>query len=123
MEGRGSSPRIELMTGKSGNTVQYTAEQIEAMRRRGEGQTDWDMSQEEAMRRRHADEEAPCPYPGWRDTITVGLPKPKEQITLWLDQDMLQWFRVQGESYQALINAVLRDYYEHERRSERHEAC
>lgn len=102
--------------------MHYTAEQIEAMRRRGEGQTDWDMSQEEAMRRRHADEEAPCPYPGWRDTITVELPKSKEQITLWLDRDMLQWFRAQGESYQALINAVLRDYYEHERRSEHHEA-
>jgi uncharacterized protein (DUF4415 family) len=106
------------MTGKSGNIVPYTAEQIEAMRRRGEGLTDWDMSQEEAMRRRHADDEAPRPYPGWQDTITVALPEPKEQITLRLDRDMLKWFRARGKGYQTLINAVLRGYYEHERRSE-----
>lgn len=109
------------MTGKSGNIVHYTAEQIEAMRQRGEGQTDWEMSQEEAMRRRHADEEAPRPYPGWKDTITVELPEPKEQITLRLDRDMLTWFRAKGKSYQTLINAVLRGYYEHERHSESHE--
>lgn len=121
MEGRGSSPRIEPMTGKSGNTVHYTAEQIEAMRQQGEGQTDWEMSQEEAMRRRHADEEAPRPYPGWKDTITVALPEPKEQITLRLDRDMLTWFRAKGKGYQTLINAVLRGYYEHERRSESYE--
>ena len=121
MEGHGLYPRIELMSGKSENTVHYTAEQLEDTRRRGEGQTDWDMSQEEAMRRRHADEEAPRPYPGWKDTITVELPEPKEQITLRLDRDMLQWFRARGKGYQTLINAVLRGYYEHERHSETHE--
>jgi uncharacterized protein (DUF4415 family) len=122
MEGCGLSPRIELMTGKSENTVRYTAEQLEAMRRRGEGQTDWDMSHEEAMRRRHADEEAPQSYPGWKDTITVELPQPKEQITLRIDRDVLRWFREQGKGYQTRINAVLRGYYEHEHRSENHEA-
>ena len=107
------------MTGKSGRIVGYTAEQVEAMRRRGEGRTDWGMSQEEAMRRRHADPEAPRPYPGWERTITVELPEPKEQITLRLDRDMLRWFRARGRGYQTLINAVLRGYYEHERRKER----
>jgi hypothetical protein len=47
------------MTGTSENIVRYTAEEVEAMRRRGEGRTDWDTSQEEAMRRRRADPEAP----------------------------------------------------------------
>ena len=57
--GGGSSPPTGLMTGKSENIVRYTAEEVDAMRRRGEGRTDWDMSQEEAMRRRRADPEAP----------------------------------------------------------------
>jgi len=52
------------------------------MRRRGEGKTDWNMSHEEAMRRRHADPEAPRPYAGWEDTITVRLPEAKEQKPL-----------------------------------------
>lgn len=75
------------------------------------------------MQRRHADPEAPRPVPGWEDTMTVGLPEPKEQITLRLDKDMLAWFRtVKGKGYQTLINAVLRGYYEHERlHADRHE--
>jgi uncharacterized protein (DUF4415 family) len=103
------------MTGKSENTVRYTAEEIDAMRRRGEGRTDWDMSQEEAMRRRRADSEAPLPYAGWKDTITVELPESKEQVTLRLDSDVLRWFRARGRGYQTRINAVLRSYYLHER--------
>lgn len=70
------------MTGKSENTVSYSAEQLEAMRGRGEGKSDWNMSHEEAMRRRHVDPEAPRPYAGWEDTITVGLPKVKGQKSL-----------------------------------------
>jgi uncharacterized protein (DUF4415 family) len=116
--GRGSFLRIEPMTGKSENIVHYTAEELEARRRQGQGQTDWEMPQQEAMRRRHADPEAPRPYPGWQDTVRVSLPEPKEQITLRLDCDMLRWFRAKGEGYKALINAVLRDYYEHEHQKE-----
>ncbi len=52
-------------------------ETLEAMRKHGEDQTDRTMSHDEAMRRRHADSEAPRPYAGWEDTITVGLPKAK----------------------------------------------
>jgi uncharacterized protein (DUF4415 family) len=100
------------MTGKFENIVRYTAEEVEAMRRRGEGRTDWPMSQEEAMRRRRADPEAPRAYEGSDDT--VGLPQPKEQVTLGLDRDVLRWVRAKGRGYQPRINAVLRSYYLHE---------
>jgi uncharacterized protein (DUF4415 family) len=106
------------MTGKSENIVSFTADEIEAMRRRGEGRTDWNMSQEEAMRRRRADPEAPLPDEDWQETITVELPEPKDQVTLRLDRDLLRWFRAQGRGYQTRINAVLRSYYRHERRKE-----
>ena len=88
------------------------------MRRRGEGRTDHGLTQEEAMRRRYADPEAPRPYPGWKATIVVGVPEPKEQVTLRLDRDMLRWFKGKGRGYQTLINAVLRGYYEHEQGTE-----
>jgi uncharacterized protein (DUF4415 family) len=88
------------------------------MRRRGEGRTDWAMSQEEAASRRRSDPEAPLPYEGWQETVTVELPEPKEQVTLRLDRDLLRWFRGQGVGYQTRINAVLRSYYRHERRKQ-----
>lgn len=98
--------------------MRFTADQIEAMRRRGEGGTNWGMSREEAMRRRRADPEAPLPYEGWQETVTVELPEPKEQVTLRLDRDVLRWFRAKGRGYQTLINAVLRSYYRHEQSRE-----
>jgi uncharacterized protein (DUF4415 family) len=35
---------------------------------------------------------------------------PKEQITLRVDADVLQWFRARGAGYQTQINALLRAY-------------
>ncbi len=103
------------MTGKSGNIVSYSAEQLAAKRQANEDRTDHDMSHEEAMRRRAADRDAPQRYEGWEDTITVGLPEPKRQMTLRLDAEVVEWFKAQGKGYQTLMNAVLRGYVEHRR--------
>ena len=35
---------------------------------------------------------------------------PKEQLTLRVDSDVLNWFRQQGRGYQTQINALLRAY-------------
>jgi uncharacterized protein (DUF4415 family) len=35
---------------------------------------------------------------------------PKEQVTLRIDADVLQWFRAKGAGYQTQINALLRAY-------------
>ncbi|MEI2692440.1 MAG: BrnA antitoxin family protein [Anaerolineae bacterium] len=37
-------------------------------------------------------------------------PPPKQQITIRLDDDVLRWFRAQGDGYQTRINALLRAY-------------
>ncbi len=34
----------------------------------------------------------------------------KQQVTLRLDADMLDWFRHQGNKYQTRINQILRQY-------------
>ena len=36
----------------------------------------------------------------------------KEQITLHLDTDVLEWFKEQGRGYQTHINAILKAYKE-----------
>lgn len=46
------------------------------------------------------------------DGSEVSFPGSKDQITIRLDSDMVQWFRGQGRGYQTRINAVLRAYYE-----------
>lgn len=43
---------------------------------------------------------------------------PKQQITLRIDADVLDWFKAQGKGYQSRINALLRAYMQ-AHRSER----
>jgi uncharacterized protein (DUF4415 family) len=38
--------------------------------------------------------------------------QPKERVAMWLDADIIRWFRDQGRGYQTRINAVLRAYLE-----------
>jgi uncharacterized protein (DUF4415 family) len=40
----------------------------------------------------------------------VRLPEPKQQITLRIDRDVLDFFRKLGRGYQSRINSVLRRY-------------
>ena len=40
----------------------------------------------------------------------------KAQLTLRLDQDVLEWFRKQGRGYQTQINLLLRAYMEAHKR-------
>ena len=40
----------------------------------------------------------------------------KAQLTLRLDQDVLEWFREQGRGYQTQINSLLRAYMEAHKR-------
>jgi uncharacterized protein (DUF4415 family) len=49
-----------------------------------------------------------------RAVVRQGLPPEprKEQVTLRIDSDVLDWFRSQGRGYQTRINALLRAYME-----------
>lgn len=44
--------------------------------------------------------------------VRKGLPaaKRKEQVTLRVDSDVLEWFKLQGRGYQTQINTLLRAY-------------
>ena len=47
-----------------------------------------------------------------RSVVRRGLEpaRTKAQVTLRIDQDVLDWFRDQGPGYQTKINALLRAY-------------
>jgi uncharacterized protein (DUF4415 family) len=102
------------MTGKSGNTVSYSADELAAKRAAGEGQTKHAMSHDEAMQRRADDPDAPHTYGDWDKTITIGIPEPKKQLTLRLDAEVVNWFKAQGKGYQTMMNAVLKGYVNHQ---------
>jgi uncharacterized protein (DUF4415 family) len=46
------------------------------------------------------------------DSVTVELPKPKADLHMRIDSDVLDYFRGMGKGYQTRINAVLRSYVE-----------
>lgn len=76
-------------------------------------QTDW--KRVDALRDEDLDTvdiPEPTPEQFARAIVREGL-KPvarKQQLTLRLDADVLEWFRAQGRGYQTKINALLRAY-------------
>jgi uncharacterized protein (DUF4415 family) len=55
------------------------------------------------------------PNAAW--TKAVNFPHAKKQITLRIDEDVLNFFRNTGSRYQTRINAVLRSYVEAHQRT------
>ena len=46
-------------------------------------------------------------------SAVIVMPPSKQLMTLRLDQDVVSWFKSQGEGYQTRMNAVLRSYMLH----------
>jgi uncharacterized protein (DUF4415 family) len=80
-----------------------------------ESLTDWqrlDALQDEDIDLSDAPEITPEMFA--KAVVRRGLKPPpsKQQITIRLDEDVLTWFRAQGDGYQTRINALLRAYME-----------
>ncbi|MBA2468881.1 MAG: BrnA antitoxin family protein [Chloroflexia bacterium] len=106
---------------KSESIVRYTAEELRRKRERGESQSDWAraaaMTEEELEAAIASDpDEAGWEY-DW-DNVIIGFPKPKRQVTVRLDGDIIEWFKETGKGYQTRMNAVLRSYVEAQKRQE-----
>ncbi len=52
----------------------------------------------------------PLPRTGWRRVSELVPAENKQQITLRLDVDVIEFFRATGRRYQSRINAALREY-------------
>ncbi len=99
--------------------VRYTVEEIDEMLRRGESQTEWArfdaMTEEELEASIDHDEEGEFDW----STVQVGIPGPKQQLTVRFDQDVIEWFKAQGAGYQTRMNAVLRSFVEAHKRQDK----
>lgn len=97
---------------KNEHIVRYTAEEIEAVRARGESRTDFArldaMTEEELEASIDHEEEGEIDW----STIQVGFPGPKERLTVRFDVNVVEWFKRQGPGYQTRMNEVLKSYVE-----------
>lgn len=107
---------------RKGDTVRYTAEEIDAMLARGESRTDWAavkrMTEEDLEASIVADPDDVHEPLDWTRAVK-GLPPRKRDIHIRIDEDVLDWFRQAGRGYQTRINTVLRAFMESRRRAPR----
>ena len=98
--------------------VRYTAEELQEMRRRGETYSDWERAAAttyaEIEAQIAADPDEAGMIVDW-DSVTTEMPRPKAEVHMRIDRDVLDYFRKTGKGYQTRINAVLRSYVEHMR--------
>ncbi len=95
-----------------------SAEELAAMRARGESRSDWARAgaMPQAEVERLADAEDGPLRQGWESTVELGLPVRKQAVQIRLDADVLDWFRAAGPGYQTRMNAVLRSFMQAQRR-------
>ena len=87
----------------------YTSEELDAMRKRGESQTDWERLA--ALKDEDIDySDIPELDDDFWANAKVVMPKKKEQISLKVDREVLKYFRKDGPGYQTRMNAVLKSF-------------
>src|SRR6202022_617333 len=89
----------------------YSADDLEAKRRRGESRTDWAkvdaMTENELEASIAADPDNEHEEPAWSQAVK-GRPPRKERINMRVEREGVDWFRNKGRGYQTRINNVLR---------------
>lgn len=80
---------------------------------RRKGKTDWarvDALTDEDIAKAVANDPDAAPIDiDWSDAVLV-MPAKKKAISIRVDEDVLDFFKQQGDGYQRRINAVLRSY-------------
>ena len=96
--------------------VSYTAEELIALRARGEDRTDRErvkaMTDAEVEAAIASDPDEAGMEVDWSKAVAHGRER-KRMMTIRLDPDVLDFFQGLGRGYQTKINAVLRAYMEH----------
>lgn len=102
---------------KQKDTVRHSAQEIRAMRRKGEDHTDY--ARLDAMSATEIDAAAERDGEFDWTKAQMGFPLPKRQLTVRLDGDVIDWFKGQGHGYQTRMNAVLRRFIEAQKNPQR----
>ena len=97
----------------------HTAEELQAMRRRGEDRTDWakvDAMTEAHLERAIADDEDERDLePDWTRAELV-IPRPRQSVHLRLEPEGVDFFKTGGKGHITRMQAVLRAYVDAQKR-------
>jgi uncharacterized protein (DUF4415 family) len=105
---------------KKERIVRASAEEIQAIRDRGEGRSNWQAAEgltHAEVERLAEKDDGPLPR-DWESTVEIGVPEPATPVHIRLDSEVLRWFRAKGPGYQTRINAVLRAFVQARQRAE-----
>ena len=97
----------------------YTAEELKAMRRRGEDRTDWAkvdaMTEADLERAIAEDEDERDLGPDWTRAELV-MPRPRQSVHLRLEPEVVDFFKDGGKGHITRMQAVLRAYVDAQKR-------
>jgi uncharacterized protein (DUF4415 family) len=97
----------------------YTAEELKAMRRRGEDRTDWAkvdaMTEADLERAIAEDEDERDLGPDWARAELV-MPRPRQSVHLRLEPEVVDYFKDGGKGHITRMQAVLRAYVDAQKR-------
>ncbi len=104
---------------KDDSTRSYTAEELKAMRRRGEDRTDWAkvdaMTEADLERAIAEDEDERDLEPDWTRAELV-TPRPRQSVHLRVDPEVVDFFKAGGKGHITRMQAVLRAYVDAQKR-------
>jgi uncharacterized protein (DUF4415 family) len=99
----------------------YTAEELKAMRRRGEDRTDWAkidaMTEADLERAIAEDEDERDLQPDWTRAELV-LARRRQSVHLRLEPEVVDFFKAGGKGHITRMQAVLRAYVDAHKRRE-----
>jgi uncharacterized protein (DUF4415 family) len=95
---------------KEENIVRYSAKQMAKMKSQSNWKALKNMSERELENNIKSDPDSDTSIPDDWSGLVIGMPEPKELISIRIDQDILKWFRAKGSGYQTYINNILRSY-------------
>lgn len=93
---------------KGKNIVRYNRHNIP------KGKTQWDkiknMSEEEIESAAKTDHDNPRWTKKMLEAAKMSAPQKKVSVHMYMDQDIINWFKLDGKGYQTRINLVLKSY-------------
>ena len=110
------------MTVKSSSTVRFRLDPDNPPTLTAEERQAWKELQEMPDEDIDYSDIPPQPSTGWRRVSDLIPAENKQQITLRLDADVIQFFRATGRRYQSRINAALREYVNAQKQADRKSA-
>ena len=92
----------------------FSETDLEERRAHGESRTDLARVRAKMAEERERDIASDPDFSGvpedWHKSAEAVMPTPKKLLSLRLDSDIVDWFKLQGPGYQTRINAVLRAF-------------